>query len=53
MECIVAKAVVPVAPLPEKLQAWAKVRAIWVAMGKNPGVTQALLDAEEKAANTK
>jgi hypothetical protein len=47
-----AKTLPPQEPLTPKLQAWLKVRQVWVAQGKNPEVTQALLDAEYEAANT-
>lgn len=40
------------APSPAKLAAWAKVRAVWVAMKKNAYVSPELLDAEWEAKNT-
>jgi len=47
-----AKPLPPQEPISPKLQAWDKVRQAWVSQGKNPTVTQALLDAEYEAANT-
>lgn len=47
-----AKAAQPTEPISARLQAWAKVREMWVTQGKYPTVTQALLDAEYVAQNT-